>query len=74
MSTDATLLCPDWRSGDFSPRAVPVQGRSTEEESASRDEIALSAPMERLVAKGYVRFTARQLGALRHPNLGEGAA
>ena len=48
-----------------------MQGRSTEEESASRDEIALSAPMERLVAKGYVRFTARQLGALRHPNAGE---
>ena len=74
MSTDATLLCPDWRSGDFSPRPVPVQGLSTDEEWASRNEVALSAVMERLVAKGYVRFTARQLGALRHPNIGEGAA
>ena len=73
--SEQALLCPDWRSGDFSPRPVPVQGRSTEDEWASRDEVALSAAMERLAAKGYVRFTtARQLGALRHPNLGEGAA
>ena len=63
------LLCPRWRSGDFRP--VPVQPVITGHDWASRDEVALSAPMERLVAKGYVAFTARQLGALRHPNAGE---
>ena len=60
------LLCPRWRKGDFRP--VPVQPVIT---SAGRDEVALSAPMERVAMPADRFVTERQLGALRHPNAGE---
>lgn len=72
MNRDSLLLCPRWRKGDFRP--VPVQPVITGQHWAGQDEVALSAPMERLAMPADRFVTARQLGALRHPNLGEGAA
>ena len=64
MNRDSLLLCPRWRKGDFRP--VPVKPVIT-----GRDEVALSAPMERVAMPADRFVTERQLGALRHPNAGE---
>lgn len=68
MNRDS-LLCPRWRKGDFRP--VPVRPVITGQDWAGRDEVALSAPMERVAMPADRFVTERQLGALRHPNAGE---
>lgn len=55
-------------------RLSRLNQRNRAASDAKERELRDAVEMERMAGPGDQFFTARQLGALRHPNIGEGAA